>query len=79
MKNNYSFSIKKEEGWYSAFVPVFNITVVDDNITDLYIWVEEAVEIAIWIFKEEWIKISEENWDFWPSCKNKSKIKKGLK
>jgi len=56
MKNNYYFSIKKEEDWFVAFVPAFNITVVDDNLIDLYNWVNEAIELAIETLKKEWKK-----------------------
>jgi hypothetical protein len=37
MTNNYYFSIKKKEDGYSAFIPAFNITIVDDNLEDLSI------------------------------------------
>ena len=78
MKNNYYFSIKKEEDGYSAFVPAFNITVVDDNLEDLAIWVEEAIEIAILTLEEEWKKIPMEDWNFSPSWKLSLRLPKNL-
>ena len=78
MKNNYYFSIKKEEDWFSAFVPAFNITVVDDNLNDLAIWVEESIEVAIDTFKIEWKKIPEEDWDFNASWKLSLRLPRSL-
>ena len=78
MKNNYYFSIKKEEDGYSAFVPAFNIIIVDDNLNDLSIWVEEAIEVAILTFKEEWKKIPIEDWNFTASWKLSLRLPKNL-
>lgn len=78
MKNNYYFSIKREEDWFLAFVPAFNITVVDDNLDDLMKWIDEAVEFAIATYKEKWKGLPEEDWDFSPSWKLTLRIPKSL-
>jgi len=78
MKNNYYFSIKKEEDWYSAFVPAFNITIVDDNLNDLAIWVDEAINVAISVFKEKWKKVPENEGDFTPSWKLSLRLPRSL-
>ncbi len=78
MKNNYYFSIKKEEDWFVAFVPAFNITVVDDSLVDLYKWVEDSVELAIEVFKSEWKKIPNEDWNFIASWKMSLRLPRSL-
>jgi len=78
MKNNYYFSIKKEEDWFSAFVPAFNITIVDDNLEDLSNWVDEAIEVAILTLQEEWRKIPNEDWDFVASWKMSLRLPRSL-
>jgi len=77
-KNNYYFSIKREEDWYSVFVPAFNITIVDDNLEDLEKWIDEAIEVAIETYKAEWKKIPAEDWDFRASWKLSLRIPKSL-
>jgi len=78
MKNNYYFTIKKEEDWFSAFIPAFNITIVDDNLKDLYNGIEEAIDFAIETYKEEWKKIPLEDWNFTPSWKLSLRLPKSL-
>ena len=78
MKNNYYFSIKKEEDWFSAFVPTLNITIVDDNLEDLSNWVDEAIEVAILTLQEEWKKIPNEDWDFIASWKMSIRLPRSL-
>ena len=78
MKNNYYFSIKKEEDWFMAFVPAFNITIVDDNLEDLSKWVEEAIEVAIEVLQEEWKKIPQEDWNYTPSWKLSLRLPRSL-
>ncbi len=78
MKNNYYFTIKKEEDWYSAFIPAFNITIVDDNLNDLALWVDDAIETAIIVLKEKWKNIPEADADFTPSWKLSLRLPKPL-
>ncbi len=78
MKNNYYFSIKKEENWFSAYVPAFNITMVDDNLNDISIWVDEAIELAIDVLKKQWKKIPEADWDFCASWKLSLRLPRSL-
>ena len=78
MKNNYYFSIKKEKDWFSAFVPTFNITVVDDNLNDLSVWVDDAIELAIDVLKKQWKKIPKADWDFCPSWKLSLRLPRSL-
>ncbi|MDQ7023251.1 MAG: toxin-antitoxin system HicB family antitoxin [Candidatus Gracilibacteria bacterium] len=78
MKNNYYFSIKKEEDGFSAFVPAFNITVVDESLEDLSIGIEEAIELAISVYNEEGKNIPLEDGNFTPSGKLSLRLPKNL-
>lgn len=78
MKNNYYFSIRKEEDWFVAYIPAFNIIVVDDNLNDLAKWVEESIDVAIMTYTEEWKKIPMEDWDFNASWKLSLRLPRSL-
>jgi predicted HicB family RNase H-like nuclease len=61
-----------------AFVPAFNITVVDDNLEDLSKWVDEAIEVAIEVLKEQWQKIPGEDSSFIASWKLSLRLPRSL-
>ena len=78
MKYNYYFTIKQEDDWFSAYIPAFNATVVDDNINDLYSWVEWAIETAVEVYKKEWKSLPIEDWDINVNWKVLLRIPKSL-
>ncbi|PCI24500.1 hypothetical protein COB57_04860 [Candidatus Peregrinibacteria bacterium] len=78
MKYNYIFTVNCDTDGYIAYVPAFDITVVDDNIGDLITAIETAIETCIRVYKEEGVSIPDEDKEFVLSGKIALRVPRSL-
>lgn len=78
MKYNYFYIIQQEEDGYSAYIPAFKATVVDDELKSLEQGIKDTIEMAISVYQEEGREIPPEDGKIKTSGKIALRVPKSL-
>ena len=78
MKHNYYYTIQQEEDGYSAYIPAFKATVVDEDLKSIEEAIENTIEMCIDLYKKEGRKIPPEDGKLKTSGKIALRIPKSL-
>ena len=78
MKYNYYYTVEFDIDAYTAYVPAFKATVMDDNLPGLEKAIEFSIESAIQICEEEGRPVPPEDGDIYASGKIALRVPKSL-